>query len=88
MSDSSDKDSEKDEEDGDGIASMLGLQSYWDATYSDELENFRQHGHAGEIWYALSSVSGAVFNFNSLLSDLYSVVIKIDKHFHGFTIVT
>ncbi|KAL2897399.1 EEF1A lysine methyltransferase 2 [Bienertia sinuspersici] len=43
---SSDKDSEKDEEDGDGIASMLGLQSYWDAAYSDELQNFRQHGHA------------------------------------------
>ncbi|XP_021737391.1 EEF1A lysine methyltransferase 2-like [Chenopodium quinoa] len=48
---SSDKDSEKDAEDGDGIASMLGLQSYWDATYSEELENFRQHGHAGEIWF-------------------------------------
>lgn len=49
-SDSSDKDSEKDAEDGDGIASMLGLQSYWDATYTDELQNFREHGHAGEIW--------------------------------------
>lgn len=68
VSGSSDKDSEKDEEDGDGIASMLGLQSYWDATYSDELENFRQHGHAGEIWCVMFSCFHffvADFNFNS-----------------------
>lgn len=44
---SSDKDDQ--EPDGDG-ASMLGLQSYWDAAYADELTNFREHGHAGEIW--------------------------------------
>ncbi|KAK9700229.1 hypothetical protein RND81_08G225100 [Saponaria officinalis] len=50
---SSDKDSYKgeEEEDGDAVASMLGLQSYWDSAYSEELENFRQHGHAGEIWF-------------------------------------
>ncbi|GAB4837539.1 hypothetical protein Ancab_002393 [Ancistrocladus abbreviatus] len=30
---------------------MLGLQSYWDATYSNELANFREHGHAGEVWF-------------------------------------
>ncbi|XP_028082055.1 probable leucine-rich repeat receptor-like protein kinase At5g49770 [Camellia sinensis] len=29
---------------------MLGFQSYWDATYADELANFREHGHAGEVW--------------------------------------
>ncbi|XP_010552021.1 PREDICTED: protein-lysine N-methyltransferase mettl10-like [Tarenaya hassleriana] len=30
---------------------MLGLQSYWDAAYADELTNFREHGHAGEVWF-------------------------------------
>jgi len=29
---------------------MLGLQSYWDTAYADELTNFREHGHAGEVW--------------------------------------
>jgi hypothetical protein len=29
---------------------MLGLQSYWDAAYADELANFHEHGHAGEVW--------------------------------------
>ncbi|GAB4832346.1 hypothetical protein Ancab_006362 [Ancistrocladus abbreviatus] len=47
----SDYSSDKEEEEGDGISSMLGLQSYWDATYSDELANFREHGHAGEVWF-------------------------------------
>lgn len=42
--------SDKDEADGEGGASMLGLQTYWDAAYADELANFREHGHAGEIW--------------------------------------
>ncbi|KAM3350874.1 hypothetical protein ACQJBY_023119 [Aegilops geniculata] len=30
---------------------MLGLQSYWDASYSEDLANFQEHGHAGEIWF-------------------------------------
>jgi len=43
--------SDKEEPDADGGGqSMLGLQSYWDAAYSDELTNFREHGHAGEVW--------------------------------------
>lgn len=33
------------------MTSMLGFQSYWDATYADELTNFREHGDAGEVWY-------------------------------------
>lgn len=31
--------------------SMLGLHSYWDSTYVEELANFHEHGHTGEIWY-------------------------------------
>lgn len=42
--------SDKEEPDADGGQSMLGLQSYWDAAYSDELTNFREHGHSGEVW--------------------------------------
>ncbi|XVE78671.1 hypothetical protein DITRI_Ditri13aG0165500 [Diplodiscus trichospermus] len=47
----SDYSSDKEEPDGDAMTSMLGLQSYWDAAYADELANFREHGHAGEIWF-------------------------------------
>lgn len=42
--------SDKEEPDPEGMASMLGLQSYWDSAYADELANFREHGHAGEVW--------------------------------------
>uniref|UniRef100_A0A1J3IDT1 Protein-lysine N-methyltransferase MP_TR13570_c0_g1_i1_g.39699 n=1 Tax=Noccaea caerulescens TaxID=107243 RepID=A0A1J3IDT1_NOCCA len=49
---SSDYSSDKEEPDADGGGqSMLGLQSYWDAAYSDELTNFREHGHTGEVWF-------------------------------------
>jgi hypothetical protein len=40
----------QDELDAEGVASMLGLQSYWDAAYADELANFHEHGHAGDVW--------------------------------------
>ncbi|KAK4367946.1 hypothetical protein RND71_011738 [Anisodus tanguticus] len=46
---SSDKDEH--EQDGEGVSSMLGFQSYWNAAYADELANFREHGHAGEVWF-------------------------------------
>lgn len=42
--------SDKEEPDADGVGSLLGLQSYWDAAYADELSNFREHGHVGEVW--------------------------------------
>lgn len=42
--------SDKDEPDAEAETSMLGLQSYWDSAYADELANFREHGHAGEVW--------------------------------------
>ncbi|KAL9427720.1 hypothetical protein AB3S75_029826 [Citrus x aurantiifolia] len=47
----SDYNSDKEEPDPEGMASMLGLQSYWDSAYADELANFREHGHAGEVWF-------------------------------------
>lgn len=47
---SSDKEEEEDQ-DGDGVSSILGFQSHWDATYADELSNFREHGQVGEIWF-------------------------------------
>uniref|UniRef100_A0A2P2LW84 Protein-lysine N-methyltransferase n=1 Tax=Rhizophora mucronata TaxID=61149 RepID=A0A2P2LW84_RHIMU len=49
----SDYNSDKEEPDAEGVTSMLGLQSYWDAAYSDELANFRDHGHSGEIWLTM-----------------------------------
>ena len=42
--------SDKDESDAEAVSSMLGFQSYWDAAYTDELTNFHEHGHAGEVW--------------------------------------
>uniref|UniRef100_A0A0E0JMK4 Protein-lysine N-methyltransferase n=1 Tax=Oryza punctata TaxID=4537 RepID=A0A0E0JMK4_ORYPU len=44
--------SDKDDQDPSEVeGSMLGLQSYWDASYSEDLANFQEHGHAGEIWF-------------------------------------
>lgn len=68
---SSDKDSDKEgDEDENGVASMLGLQSYWDATYSDELANFREHGHAGEIWFGPEVMDTVVSWTRSLCIDI------------------
>ncbi|GER35618.1 methyltransferase-like protein [Striga asiatica] len=47
----SDYSSDKEEHDSEAASSMLGFLSYWDATYADELTNFREHGHAGEVWF-------------------------------------
>ncbi|KAF7827431.1 EEF1A lysine methyltransferase 2 [Senna tora] len=47
----SDYSSDKDEPDAEVVSSMLGFQSYWDSAYADELANFREHGHAGEVWF-------------------------------------
>nr|XP_010924022.1 EEF1A lysine methyltransferase 2 isoform X2 [Elaeis guineensis] len=46
--------SDKDELDASEVeASMLGFQSYWDASYAADLANFHEHGHAGEIWFGV-----------------------------------
>ncbi|XP_024029597.1 EEF1A lysine methyltransferase 2 [Morus notabilis] len=47
----SDYSSDKDEPDAEAVTSMLGLQSYWDSAYADELANFHEHGHSGEVWF-------------------------------------
>ncbi|XP_049345802.1 uncharacterized protein LOC125810339 [Solanum verrucosum] len=47
----SDYSSDKEEQDAEGVSSMLGFQSYWDSAYADELANYREHGHAGEVWF-------------------------------------
>ncbi|CAN0896633.1 EEF1A lysine methyltransferase 2 [Linum grandiflorum] len=47
----SDYSSDKEEPDAEVVTSMLGLQSYWDSAYADELSNFHEHGHAGEVWF-------------------------------------
>ncbi|KAL5726639.1 hypothetical protein ACHQM5_009665 [Ranunculus cassubicifolius] len=47
----SDYSSDKEAPDADVEPSVLGLQSYWDATYADELANFYEHGHTGEVWF-------------------------------------
>ncbi|XP_043702012.1 EEF1A lysine methyltransferase 2-like [Telopea speciosissima] len=49
----SDYSSDKEAPDAEVEPSMLGLQSYWDATYADELANFHEHGHTGEIWFGV-----------------------------------
>ncbi|QCE12909.1 EEF1A lysine methyltransferase 2 [Vigna unguiculata] len=49
----SDYSSDKDEPDSEAVSSMLGFQSYWDAAYADELTNFREHGHTGEVWFGV-----------------------------------
>jgi len=54
---------------------MLGFQSYWDAAYADELANFREHGHTGEVWYGLARRQLATFSL--FLDPLYYCVILV-----------
>ncbi|KAL7206846.1 hypothetical protein ACSBR2_019536 [Camellia fascicularis] len=59
--------SDKEEPDAETITSMLGFQSYWDATYADELANFREHGHAGEVWFLSNNqLSGSLTNLTGM----------------------
>lgn len=54
----SDYSSDKEEPDAE-LSSLLGLQSYWDAAYAEDLTNFREHGYAGEVWFG-ADVMGTV----------------------------
>ncbi|KAI4352136.1 hypothetical protein L6164_006417 [Bauhinia variegata] len=64
----SDYSSDKDEPDAE--ASMLGFQSYWDAAYADDLTNFREHGHAGEVWFGVDVMETVVSWTKSLCIDV------------------
>ncbi|OAD57966.1 Methyltransferase-like protein 10 [Eufriesea mexicana] len=35
--------------------SDLGTLDYWERIYSEELDNFKDHGHVGEIWFGRSN---------------------------------
>lgn len=37
--------------------SKLGTLEHWDSTYSQEIENFNDHGDIGEIWFGSKSVT-------------------------------
>ncbi|KAL6960919.1 hypothetical protein U1Q18_038685 [Sarracenia purpurea var. burkii] len=66
----SDYSSDKDEPDAEAVTSMLGFQSYWDATYADELVNFREHGHAGEVWFGAEVMETVATWAKSLCSNV------------------
>lgn len=67
----SDYSSDKEEPDAEAVTSMLGFQSYWDATYEDELSNFRVHGHAGEIWFGAEVMETVASWTKNLCNDIY-----------------
>ncbi|XP_004232013.1 uncharacterized protein [Solanum lycopersicum] len=62
--------SDKDEQEGEGVSSMLGFQSYWDAAYADELTNFREHGHTGEVWFGGDVMENVVSWTKGLCMDI------------------
>ncbi|KAA8530619.1 hypothetical protein F0562_005447 [Nyssa sinensis] len=66
----SDYSSDKEEPDADTVASMLGFQSYWDATYADEMTNFREHGHVGEVWFGADVMEMVVSWTKSLCTNI------------------
>ncbi|KAK3218329.1 hypothetical protein Dsin_012299 [Dipteronia sinensis] len=67
---SSDYSSDKEELDAEGVSSLLGLQSYWDSAYADELANFREHGHAGEVWFGANVMDVVASWTKSLCIDI------------------
>ncbi|KAK6927896.1 Methyltransferase domain [Dillenia turbinata] len=66
----SDYGSDKEDPDAEVPTSMLGLQSYWDAAYADELVNFQEHGHAGEIWFGAEVMETVASWAKSLCNNL------------------
>ncbi|XP_059640779.1 uncharacterized protein LOC132282951 [Cornus florida] len=66
----SDYNSDKEEPDAEAVSSMLGFQSYWDAAYADELANFREHGHSGEVWFGADVMETVASWTKSLCTDV------------------
>ncbi|XP_028549575.1 EEF1A lysine methyltransferase 2 isoform X2 [Dendrobium catenatum] len=60
--------------------SMLGLQSYWDASYADDLANFHEHGHAGEVWFGAEVMDTVVAWTKSLCLNLPQYRIAVDNN--------
>ncbi|XP_020099511.1 protein-lysine N-methyltransferase mettl10-like isoform X2 [Ananas comosus] len=53
----SDYSSDKDVPDATDVEpSMVGLQNYWDDSYSEDRTNFQEQGHAGEIWFGAETI--------------------------------
>ncbi|CAK7322824.1 unnamed protein product [Dovyalis caffra] len=73
----SDYSSDKEELDAEGGVSMLGLQSYWDSAYADELANFHEHGHAGEVWFGADVMDVIASWTKSLCFEVSQVRIPI-----------
>ncbi|XP_052204724.1 uncharacterized protein LOC127809735 [Diospyros lotus] len=69
----SDYSSDKDVPDAEAVTSMLGFHSYWDATYADELANFREHGHAGEVWFGADVMETVASWTKNLCTSIYQV---------------
>ncbi|KAI0522791.1 hypothetical protein KFK09_005176 [Dendrobium nobile] len=77
----SDYSSDKDEPDvNEDEPSMLGLQSYWDASYADDLANFHEHGHAGEVWFGAEVMDTVVAWTKSLCLNLPQYRIAVDNN--------
>ncbi|XP_020592946.1 protein-lysine N-methyltransferase Mettl10 [Phalaenopsis equestris] len=97
----SDYSSDKDEPDvNEDETSMLGLQSYWNASYAQDLANFHEHGHAGEVWFGAEVVATLVAWTKNLclnmLRDQIAVVddsdgryasVDISKHLSGWSVL-
>ncbi|KAF7134989.1 hypothetical protein RHSIM_Rhsim08G0084400 [Rhododendron simsii] len=65
----SDYSSDKEEPDAEAVTSMLGFQNYWDSTYANELANYREHGHAGEVWFGADVMETVASWTKSLCTD-------------------
>ncbi|KAI8554497.1 hypothetical protein RHMOL_Rhmol05G0104000 [Rhododendron molle] len=61
--------SDKEEPDAEAVTSMLGFQNYWDSTYANELANYREHGHAGEVWFGADVMETVASWTKSLCTD-------------------
>ncbi|KAL0924177.1 hypothetical protein M5K25_004986 [Dendrobium thyrsiflorum] len=73
--------SDKDEPDvNEDEPSMLGLQSYWDASYADDLANFHEHGHAGEVWFGAEVMDTLVAWTKRLYLNLPQYRIAVDNN--------